>query len=345
MLDFKNREHYDVIVAGASFAGLSVVSRITRGKVLLIDRHEIGSHQASACGTTVKMVKDVGCEKSILQTFDTMALHVKEKETDFYMPRYCTINYEKFCKILAEKGSAEFLLADAKGVSGSKVITSKGAFTADIIVDCTGWPAALASSVKKEYVNRDMVSFGLETEIPYKKDKKLRFFIDKDIIKDGVAWLFPCGRTARFGVASYTGDSKLQSNLERFVGSYGLKVGEIHGGFFCYCLKDPIVNNMFVVGCAAGQTLPLSGEGIRRSVYFGLNCGDIIQNVVDGKLTLAQGLEKYRKMALKTDKKYNDLLTLQNSLLKMSNWELNLITEVISIGPITKWIWGKYSRI
>ncbi len=343
--NFKNGGHYDAIIAGASFAGLAVASRIKRGRVLLIDRHGIGMHQASACGTTVKMVRDVGCEESILQTFDTMAVHVKGRETDFYMPQYCTIDYGKFCRTLAEQSDAEFLVADAKGISGSKVVTNKGTFSADIVADCTGWPAVLASSVKKDYVKRDMVSFGLETEIPYKKDDKLRFFIDKDVIKDGVAWLFPCGKTARFGVATYTGYSRIETELRRFVAGYGLKVGKIHGGFFCYCMKEPVVNDMFVVGCAAGQTLPLTGEGIKRSVYFGLSCGETIQSVMDGKLTLKQGLEEYRKTALKGGRGYKRLLTLQNLLLKTPDWGLNLIAEIIGIGPVTRQVWERYSRL
>ena len=55
-------EKYDVIIAGASFAGLAVASKITNGRALLIDRKYIGVHQTSACGTTIGLVKEVGCE-------------------------------------------------------------------------------------------------------------------------------------------------------------------------------------------------------------------------------------------------------------------------------------------
>lgn len=40
---------YDAIIVGASFAGLTV-ARELRGEVLLLDAHEVGSHQTSACG-------------------------------------------------------------------------------------------------------------------------------------------------------------------------------------------------------------------------------------------------------------------------------------------------------
>ena len=41
-------EKYDVIIAGASFAGLAVASKIKNKRVLLIDKKEIGTHVRSA---------------------------------------------------------------------------------------------------------------------------------------------------------------------------------------------------------------------------------------------------------------------------------------------------------
>ena len=335
---------YDAIIGGASFAGLAAASKLN-GNILLLDRYDIGSHQISACGTTVKMVKGVGCEKSILKTFSTTTLHTKNKEIDIALPeKFCTIDYKKFCKLLGKQNTADFLKANIKGVKNSTIITSEGDFKSDIIVDCTGSRAVLASSFKKNYVNKNMLSFGIETEIPY-KDNKLRFFVNSDIIKNGAAWLFPCKSTARFGVGDYSGNTKILPNLKKFVESFNLKLGKIHGGYFCYCLKDPIVKNIFVVGCAAGQTLPLTGEGIRRSVYLGLKCGDIIQNILDGTISLKNGQEMYRKLVLKSSRYYNYLLMAQNKLPELPNWELNLTAKLLSIKPITKLAWRKYEKI
>src|SRR3989344_914197 len=335
---------YDVIIAGASFAGLAVASKI-KGRVLLVDRKEIGTGVTSACGTTVELVKRIKCEKSILQTFNKAALHTKNDEINIPLAeKYCTIDYGKFCKLLNKQNNAELVIANVEKTDGKIVYTDKGNFEGDIIVDCTGWSAVLASSLKKNYVRKDMLSFGIETEIPYKKDNKLRFSINPEIIKNGAAWLFPCRKKARFGVGSYKGDTKILPNLEKFVKSYGLKVGKIHGGYFCYCLKNPIVKNLFVVGCAAGQTLPLTGEGIRRSVNFGLLCGGIIQEILDKKVTLKQGRERYKKIALKYDDKYKKLLDGQKKLPDMPNWEMNLIAKLLSIKPISYMASKEYEK-
>lgn len=334
-----------MIIAGASFAGLAVASMIPGGNVLLIDRKEVGTHQTSACGTTVKMVKELGCEKSVLNTFDTSTLHIKDKEVDIPLPEhFCTIDYKKFCKKLLKQSTVEFLKANVERVKNSSVITSEGNFKSSIIVDCTGWQAVLASSSKRNYVNKNMLSFGIETEILY-KDDKLRFFVDPDIIENGIAWIFPCKKTARFGIGSYSGDTRLLQNLKKFVGSYDLKIGGIHGGHFCYCLKEPVVKDIFVVGCAAGQTLPLTGEGIRRSLYFGLECGKIIQKILNNELSLKQGQNEYSELALKCRNYYSYLLKAQKIFPNLSIWKLKILTRFLSTIPISKWAWERYEAI
>ncbi len=334
---------YDVIIGGASFAGLAVASKLD-GKILLVDQKNIGTHRISACGTLTKFLEEIGCEKAILQTFDTVAVHVADKEIEIPIPEFCTFDYKLFCELLAEQSKAEFLRADVKGVKGDIVTTNKGRFQADIIIDCTGWRAVLASSVRKNYVHRNMVSFGIETELPY-RDNKLRFFLDDKIIKGGVAWLFPAGKKSRFGVASYVGKTKILKNLKRFVAKYNLKIRKINGGFFCYDLKESVVKNIFVVGCAAGQTLPLTGEGIRRSVYFGLKCGEIIQKIVNKEISLEECKRIYREITFKHERGYNLLLKMQDKLIKTPNLKIIPFLKVLAIKPIAQVSFGIYKKI
>ncbi len=336
---------YDVIIAGASFAGLAVASKI-RGRVLLIDRKKIGTNVTSACGTTTQLMKKIKCEKSILQRFNKAAIHIKDEEIDIpILEEYCTIDYSKFCRLFNKQNNAEFLIANAEKTDGKKVFTDKGIFSSDIIVDCTGWSATLASSLKKNYVKRDMLSFGIETEIPYKKDDRLRFFLDEDIIKNGAAWLFPCGKKARFGLASYKGETHLLPNLKKLLKRYHLQEGKIHGGYFCYCLKEPVVKNIFVVGCAAGQTFPLTGEGIRTSIHFGQLCGEIIQEILNKKTTREEGQKKYKRTTLKYNRDYKILLDTQKKLPKMPDWEISIIAKLLSIKPILNLIANEYEKI
>lgn len=47
------------------------------------------------------------------------------------------------------------------------------------------------------------------------------------------------------------------------------------------CLEELIVQDVFVADCAQGQTLPLTGEGIRRSLFYRRRLGTIIQKILD----------------------------------------------------------------
>ncbi len=336
---------YDVIIAGASFAGLATASKIKNKEVLLIDKEDIGSHVRSACGTLVKTMEKINCEESIIQNFDIAVIHTKNKEIEIPLAdKFCTIDFKKFCMLFLKQSNAEFVKANVIKTDGKIVYTSIGNFKSDIIVDCTGWPAVLASSLKKDYVHKKMLSFGIETEIPY-KDNKLRFFLDQGIIKNGAAWLFPAENKSRFGVGSYQGDTRILRNLKKFVGSYNLKIGKIHGGYFCYCLKEPIVENIFVAGCATGCTLPLSGEGIRRSIGSGQLCGSIIQRILDKKISFKQGQEEYAQNVLNHRKYYDFLLKTQNKLKDIKNWKLNLIFRLLSIKPVAKYFLRRYEEI
>jgi menaquinone-9 beta-reductase len=68
---------YDVIVCGASFAGLAVARQLTGGgaRVLMLDRYEIGERQTSACAAPTEWLQAMGVESSIRQTFPELVVH------------------------------------------------------------------------------------------------------------------------------------------------------------------------------------------------------------------------------------------------------------------------------
>ena len=77
---------------------------------------------------------------------------------------------------------------------------------------------------------------------------------------------------------------------------------------------DPIRDGMFVVGDAAGQCLPVSGEGIRPALVFGQLAGRLAERVRVGELTLDQALSRYRAYVLSRGRGYRFLDRLQTIL-------------------------------
>ncbi len=332
---------YDCIIAGGSFAGLAAANQIKRGRVLLIDRKEPGTFRRSACGTLLPTVEELGLEDSIIQTFKTIIVRIDSRKVVFNLPyAFCTIDYKKFCQDLLKRSRAEFLKAAVRGVKGDKVITDKGEFSSQCIIDASGWKAVLAGSLKKGFVCKEDLSFGIETVLPY-SDNNLNFwwngFADK-----GVTWIFPCTGQSRIGIGSYIGQTRLKEGLEGFLEQFDSEIDGLRGGFFPNRLREPTVENIFLAGDSAGQCLPLTGEGIRTALHFGQKCGSIVQRIIEGEIDRKQGLSYYRDFVVGHKGAFDTMAKGQRFLISVPNFWVWFFSRLLSRKIIFKHIISKY---
>ncbi|VVB54522.1 Uncharacterised protein [uncultured archaeon] len=304
---------YDAIIAGASFAGLAAADSL-EGDILLLDRKEIGTRQTSACATFTSVLEDSGCKSSILQEFDTLTLHIPDEKKVELIEPISTFDYEKFCKIIGQRLKVKTLKASVKGVAGDVVFTDSGNFSSQCILDCTGWRAVLASSLRQDYVDKRNLAFGLESEVDYTNDS-LHFFVDPKIIGQGAAWIFPAGKKSRIGVASYAGKTQILPQLRGFTRTLCHEISKTHGGYIPFGLREPVVDNLFMVGDSAGMAPPTTSEGIRPAINFARDCAGIVQGIIDGHKKLKDGLIEYSDIVNKSKNRYRWLLNLQTPLL------------------------------
>jgi menaquinone-9 beta-reductase len=287
---------YDAIIVGASFAGLAVARGLS-GRVLLLDRNEVGAVQTSACGTPLWVPQALGVTDSVLQVHDKLSVRSPKRTVTYDLSAvpFCTFDYRRFCEGLLGQARARFLRAAVTGVEEEAVLTSEGRFTAPVIVDCSGWRGALVNDGAPTSPGRGHFSFGLETKTDL-SDEGLSFWLDGSLIPRGLGWIFPVGKGSLIGLGSYVGLSKLKPALERFLRDRGAEATTYHGTYFPHRLFRPTAGRLFAVGDAAGQCLPLTAEGIRPALYFGVECGRIVQQIFDGRLGLLNGLERYRAL-------------------------------------------------
>src|ERR1044071_8599112 len=68
---------FDVLICGASFAGLAVARelRSSGARVLVLDRYEIGERQTSAGPAPTELLVEMGLGDATLQTFDALVVH------------------------------------------------------------------------------------------------------------------------------------------------------------------------------------------------------------------------------------------------------------------------------
>jgi menaquinone-9 beta-reductase len=283
-------------VVGASFAGLAVASRL-RGRVLLVDRHEVGEVQTSACGTPLWVPQGLGVADSVLQIHHRAVVHAPTQTVVYDLANvpYCTFDYRRFCRGLLDQTDACFLRAPVTGLRNGVVETEAGQFQARCVIDCPGWRGVLTAGA--DGGTRAPMSFGLETRTDY-QGEALYFWAAPDDARHIVSWIFPVGEASRVGVGSYTGKSKLRQPLDRFMDGLGLAPGRYHGTYFPAGLRAPTMGSVFAAGDAGGHCVPLTAEGIRPAIYFGDRCGRTVQDVLDGRVTLEEGLREYRRFVL-----------------------------------------------
>lgn len=307
---------YDVIIAGAGFAGLSVAYHTKLGNKLVLEK-EKSFKQRSTCGTPVHVLKEIGCKQAILKSFDRIIFHSNSKECKLklFYP-YCTFDFYKFCNLMTKqlKNTKIIFGTKVRGLRENEVVGDKKTWKTKYIVDCSGHDAVIASSLVKNYFDRSRFAMGIETETNY-SDDAIHFYYYPD--DKTVGWIFPVSDCiSRIGVASYTGMITIQK-LKNFLKEFKVKVGRgVHGGIIpLYGLRKPVVGNVFVVGDAGGQVLPLTAEGIRKAILNGKLCGELISDVILGKLSLEEALKKYEESVMKSYELYSSLIKIQERLL------------------------------
>jgi flavin-dependent dehydrogenase len=349
---------YDVIVAGASFAGLAAVRRL-RGRVLLLDRSPIGHGVTSACAAPVRIVAMMGAMASVQQIHHELVIHSPRRRTTWPLREpFCTFDYRRFCLEAATAagigstvaecagGSGlrmdrgiEFRLASVLGREGPAVRTTAGAFEGRFLVDATGPRASLAGHGRPRYA-----AFGLESEVNVRVDPGLHFYFVPEI-RDGYAWAFPCGAATRFGVLSYRGRTKLLPALKAFMARFGTRPEARHGGYLATGWTSGVIHDAFVAGDAGGYCLPLSGEGIRTAVLSGDRCGELLQQVLEGDRTISDAQEAYRAHVAADRRRYRGLLLANLLLLALPQRWLGPAAAMVARPRLLRRFLRSYMRI
>lgn len=340
---------YDIIIAGASFAGLAVANQLKGYKVLLLDQKPIGTGQTSACGTMLRVLEHWDLTGAVLQVHDRFVLHTERMNIEFPSPYpWCTFDYAHLCKTLFERSGADFIQATVRGTTVDQVQTSKGSVKARYIVDATGWRAALAPRLMDNFHGaKKGMNFGVESILTLPGSngfdpEVLHFWYDPVILQGGVGWAFPRGDEVSIGVGSYGRAKKMRLALKRMTNRLGTTYDDIHGTYFPYKLLSPTEDNIFLVGDAAGMCIALTGEGIRPAMYFGEACGRIIRRGLDDGLPVKRSLEDYSAF-VRTRRIFFDVFTtVQETLTRLPLRAVDWIARAMSRNWLRSWMFDEY---
>lgn len=332
----RDGREWDAVIVGASFGGLAAALELAgAGKVLLIDRAGIGEGQTSACATPLAVLERLGAMEALEQVHEEIVLHLPSGRLRGLRPRYpfATFDYRRLCRLLAERTDVSFLQARVTGLEDSAVVTSRGVFRAGVVIDASGWRAVLGSAVRPDLLPRRRGSLGLELRVA-RTDRGLHFWFLPRELRCGMAWLFPAGNHSRLGIACYRGKGGLRRPLEELF-AVDLASSSLHGGYFPAQLRDPAAGRIFLVGDAAGQCLPLTGEGIRPALVFGQAAGRLVRQALEGELPATEALARYRSVALAHRGAYRALGALQRALPRMPEASLRALAWILGDSPFS----------
>jgi len=283
----------DVLVCGASFAGLAVARELagSGARVVVVDRYDVGERQTSACAAPTEWLDAMGVRAAIRQTFGDLVIHTPHVTTRMELPwTFSTFDYRTLCALLFEQCDAEFETAKIDGRTGTTVHTDRGDLTAPLVIDCMGWRRVLGSS---GYQPPDApLSRGLEVH-PGGASDDLEIWIDRGYVPAGYGWSFPASEEIRVGVGSFDPRFHVKEPTVRLAEDLERDAVRYQGNWIPHKLRRATQDDVFFVGDSAGHCLPLTAEGIRTAFYFGIACGRELRRVLDGRVTRRGALDRY----------------------------------------------------
>ncbi len=340
----------DVLVCGASFAGLAVARELagTGASVLVVDRYEIGERQTSACGIPTSWLTALELGPSQRQSFDALVVHTPFGTSRWQLPwSFSTFDYRELCGLLWEQARTpmlEFETATVTGRSGDVVHTDRGELRAPLIVDGLGWRRVL-SNAKPIQPPQARLSRGLEVH-PAGSGDDMELWLDAGYVRAGYSWSFPAGDELRVGVGSFWPTHHVKEPTVRLAGDLGLPARGYQGNWIPHQLRRAVEDGIFFVGDSAGHCLPLTAEGIRTALYFGLACGRELRGVLDGSRTREQALARYGAFSDAHARKFRWLLAVQRAVGQITpSRAAGALVRAFENGGLSRWAFSHYLAI
>jgi flavin-dependent dehydrogenase len=353
----------DVLVCGASFAGLAVARELAGSgrEVLVVDRYEVGERQTSACAAPTEWLVELGLEGAIQQTFARLVVHTPRGTHAWPLPwTFSTFDYRTLCALLFAQSDAQFETAKVDGLGGAAersswsaetgspggavtVHTDRGDLRAPLVVDACGWRRVLGGGTVQP--PEAFLSRGLEVH-PHGRGEDLELWLDPRYVRAGYSWSFPAGDELRVGVGSFEPRDRVKEPTLELARDVDVPAVRFQGNWIPHKLRKAVEDDVFFAGDSAGHCLPVTAEGIRTALYFGIACGRELRAVLDGRRTRAEALARYGAFSDAHASKYLWLKRVQNLVSRVNPTPaMPLAARVMADERLLRWAFGHYLAI
>jgi menaquinone-9 beta-reductase len=344
---------HDVLICGASFAGLAVARELagSGADVLIIDRYEIGERQTSACGIPTTWMEALGLMDAERQRFDSLLMHTPHGDSRYRLPfTFSTFDYRELCGLLWRDCDARFETAKVNGrapaTNGDGAIaidTDRGVISAPLVVDALGWRRMLANGDGYQPPEAPL-SRGLEVH-PEGSGEDLEIWIDRRYVPAGYGWSFPARDELRIGVGSFDPRFHVRETTELLAEDLDAERVRYQGNWIPHKLRKGTEGGIFFAGDSAGHCLPLSAEGIRTALYFGIALGRELRGVVDGWQDREAAAARYAQFNDSHEWKFRWMLRVQKLVPKIPPRLLGPLVRLLGNKRFIGWSFSHYLQI
>jgi flavin-dependent dehydrogenase len=336
----------DVLICGASFAGLAIARELagSGADVLIVDRYEIGERQTSACGIPTGWLEAMALTDAAQQTFGELVLHTPHVTVRYDLPwTFSTFDYRTLCGLLADQGSFKFETAKVESRVGDVVVTDRGPVRARLIVDALGWRRVLGLGANIQPPDA-LLSRGLEVH-PFGSGKDLEIWIDRSYVPAGYGWSFPADGELRVGVGSFDPRFHVKEPTNRLAHDLRVDTVRYQGNWIPHALRPATEDGVFFVGDSAGHCLPLTAEGIRTALYFGIACGRELRDVITGNSTRSEALANYHRFSAGHAWQFRSMLRMQRLVPRIAPRLLTPALRAMEAKRFVDWSFNHYLNI
>jgi flavin-dependent dehydrogenase len=174
----------------------------------------------------------------------------------------------------------------------------------------------------------------------------MELWIDPRYVRAGYAWNFPAHDELRVGVGSFWPADRVKEPTVRLARELGLPPEGYQGNWIPHELRPAIEDGVFFAGDSAGHCLPLTAEGIRTALYFGLACGRELRDVLEGRRTREQALARYGAFSDSHARKYRWLLAAQRAVGRLTpSRAVSALVRGVEDRRVASWVFRHYLAI
>jgi flavin-dependent dehydrogenase len=343
---------YDVLICGASFAGLAVARELAGcgAEILIVDRYEIGERQTSACGIPTDWMRELRLMDAERQRFGSLLMHTPHGDARYELPwTFSTFDYRQMCELLWRDCDATFETAKVNGRAAFeddgavRIETDRGTVAAPLVVDALGWRRVLAAGDGYQPPDAPL-SRGLEVH-PTGRGEDLEVWIDRRYVPAGYGWSFPAGDELRIGIGSFDPRFHIKDTTVLLTEDLGKEPNEYQGNWIPHKLRRATEGGIFFAGDSAGHCLPLSAEGIRTALYFGIALGRELRGVVEGRQSREQAAAAYAEFNDSHEWKFRSMLWVQRLIPRVPPRLLGPMIRLMGSKRFVRWSFNHYLRI